>query len=270
MPPIKEWEELTIQDNFLFQKVMQNKRLCQRLIQKLLHIKVKDITYPAAEKSIVIGAVSKSVRLDLYVETDKGVILDIEMQVTAGRDGMLPHRMRYYQAMIDLEVLGKGQEYIDLKPSYVIFICTFDLFDLGQKVYTFTNRCHEENLELADGTTKMFLNAKGTKGEVDEDIEKFLAYVDGKAAEGKFTQDIAAEVERVKLHKETRLEYMTFLMELKEQRREGREEGRAEGEAKTMVKALRNLMKSMGLSKEAAMDTLGVEEELRAKIAPLL
>ncbi len=49
---IKEWEELTISDNFLFQKVMQNPRLCKRLIEKLLHIQVKNIIYPMAEKVI--------------------------------------------------------------------------------------------------------------------------------------------------------------------------------------------------------------------------
>ena len=53
-----------------------------------------------------------------------------------------------------------------------------------------------------------------------------MAYVDGKAAEGEFTRDIAAEVERLKRHNETRVEYMTLMMELKEQRREGYDEGR--------------------------------------------
>ena len=41
MGHIKEWEELTISDNFLFQKVMQNGRICKRLIEKLPGIKVK-------------------------------------------------------------------------------------------------------------------------------------------------------------------------------------------------------------------------------------
>ena len=40
MKRIKDWEELTIQDNFLFQKVMRNKRLCQYLIEKILQIKM--------------------------------------------------------------------------------------------------------------------------------------------------------------------------------------------------------------------------------------
>ena len=231
MPRIKEWEELTICDNFLFQKVMQNKRLCKRLLQKLLKISIADIYYPETEKTINESAVSKGVRLDVYVTTDTGVILDIEMQVTNGVNGELPHRMRYYQAMIDLEVLGKGDEYIKLNQTFIIFICTFDPFGLREKVYTFTNRCHErDDLELGDGTTKIFLNAKGTVGDVDEDIDKFLAYINGKSAEGEFAKDIAAEVERLKRHEETRVEYMTLMMEMKRYWREGFDKGRDEGE----------------------------------------
>ena len=204
MGRLKEWEELTICDNFLFQKVMQNQRLCKRLIEKLLHIKVKHITYPESEKSIDVSATQKSVRLDLYVETDEGVILDIEMQTTDSMDSELAKRTRYYQSMIDLDVLGKGKDYEELKQSYVIFICTFDPFPGNdRKQYTFSYRCREQDgLELGDETTKMFLNAKGTVGEVDKDIDSFLAYVDGKAAEGKFTKDVATEVEKVKQHKD--------------------------------------------------------------------
>ena len=80
MGRIKEWEELTICDNFLFQKVMQNPRLCKRLIEKLLHIKVNHITYPDAEKTLEISPTQKGIRLDLYVETEDGTVIDIEMQ----------------------------------------------------------------------------------------------------------------------------------------------------------------------------------------------
>ena len=231
MARIKEWEELTIRDNFLFQKVMHNKRLCMWLITKLLGIKVKDIIYPEAEKTVEASPTQKGIRLDVYVVTEDGTMIDIEMQTADKSIGWLPKRTRYYQAMIDLNVLGKGKDYLELKQSFVIFICTFDPFPKSdRKIYTFTNLCHEQTgLELGDETVKIFLNTKGTIGEVDEDINKFLAYVDGKAAEGKFTQDIAAEVERLKQHNETRLEYMTLMMELKEQRREGYDEGHDKG-----------------------------------------
>ncbi len=264
MGRIKAWEELTICDNFLFQKVMQNKRLCKRLIEKLLGIKVKDITYPAAEKSIDVSATQKSVRLDLYVETDSGVVLDIEMQTIDGAEGWLPRRARYYQSMIDLDVLEKGREYIDLKPSYVIFICSFDAFPgNNRKVYTFVNRCREQDgLELGDEATKIFLNAKGTVGKVDKDIESFLAYVDGKAAEGKFTKEVAIEVERLKQHKETRVEYMTYLMELKQQRREGEE--------MALVRTIRNLMETMNFTAKQAMDAMKIPVAEQKKYAALV
>ena len=43
---IKEWEELTIWDNFLCQKVRCNKGLCQHFIEKILQIKIADVLIP--------------------------------------------------------------------------------------------------------------------------------------------------------------------------------------------------------------------------------
>ena len=143
MARIKKWEELTIQDNFLFQKVMQNQRICKRLIEKLLDIRVKSITYPEAEKTFSVGIANKDIRLDLYVETDDGIVLDIEMQTTAKKSEWLPKRTRYYQSMIDINIVTKGDDYTMLKTSFVIFICTFDPFGEGRLVYTFRNRCVE-------------------------------------------------------------------------------------------------------------------------------
>ena len=48
-----------------------------------------------------------------------------------------------------------------------------------------------------------------------------MRYVDGKAAEGVFVQEVDKEVRRVKQHDETRREYMTLAMELKRMFSEG-------------------------------------------------
>ena len=226
MKRIKDWEELTIQDNFLFQKVMRNKRLCQHLIEKILQIKIADITYPDTEKTIDIRLDSKSVRLDVYVKDDTGRVFDIEMQCTDEKDNGLAKRTRYYQAMIDMDVLEKGDDYSMLNPAYIIFICTFDAFDRGLPMYTFRNRCVEQDgIELNDEATKIFLNSKGDSEALDPDVRAFLRYVDGKAAEGVFVQEVDNEVRHVKQHDETRREYMTLAMELKRQRQEGIAEG---------------------------------------------
>ena len=42
---IKPYDELTIQDNFLFQKIMRNKRICKLTLERLLDIDIKDISY---------------------------------------------------------------------------------------------------------------------------------------------------------------------------------------------------------------------------------
>ena len=245
---IKEWEDLTIQDNFLFQKVMQNQRICKHLIEKILHIKIEKITFPESEKSINIRQDSKSIRLDVYVHDENGRVYDIEMQCTNGTDGELAKRTRYYQGMLDMEELKKGQYYPELKESFIIFICTFDPFREGLPMYTFRHRCVEkEGLELGDIASKIFLNSKGKSDTLDPDVAAFLRYVDGKAAEGAFTKEVNEEVIRVKNHRETRQEYMTYAMELemtkREARMKGKQEGRKEGMEQKNREVIVNLLK---------------------------
>ena len=255
MTRIKAWEELTIQDNFLFQKVMQNKRICKHLLESILNIHIQNITYPDAEKTLDIRVDSKSIRLDIYVEDDKGTVYDIEMQCTSGADGELAKRTRYYQGMIDMALLGKGKDttYDQLNTSFIIFICTFDLFGKDLPMYTFRHRCVEDDaIDLGDEATIIFLNSTSTKPTNNTDLDAFLQYVNGKAAEGKFAKNIATEVARIKEQKETRREYMTLAMELKMMRKEGRKEEKYD--------IAKNLM-SMGLSKEDIMKATGLSEE---------
>ena len=248
---IKDWEELTIQDNFLFQKVMRNKRLCQYLIEKILQIKIADITYPDTEKTIDIRLDSKSIRLDVYVKDNTGRVFDIEMQCTNEKENGLAKRTRYYQAMIDMDVLEKDDDYSKLNPAYIIFICTFDAFDQGLPMYTFRNRCVEqEGIELNDEATKIFLNSKGDSPTLDPDVRAFLRYVDGKAAEGVFVQEVDKEVRRVKQHDETRREYMTLAMELKRMFAEGEKTGEEKGAKKKETMMILAMLQD-GVAKEA-------------------
>lgn len=124
---IKPYDELTIQDNFIFQKVMRNKRICKQTIERLLDIDIKDISYPEEEKSINVRLDSKSIRLDVYVNDDKGTVFNIEMQTTKDMDELVK-RARYYQGLIDIDNIEKGQNYSALHDTYIIFICTFGVF----------------------------------------------------------------------------------------------------------------------------------------------
>ena len=68
------WEELSISNDFLFGKVMQNPELCKELIQRILpELKIDHIEYPELQKSIKQDLDAKSVRLDVYVKDENGV-----------------------------------------------------------------------------------------------------------------------------------------------------------------------------------------------------
>lgn len=223
----KAWEELQIKDDFLFAKVMRDKKLCAALIERLLGTKIKDIIYLEEEKKIDIKWDAKSVRLDVYVE-DGNRVFNLEMQTTNQKN--LPYRSRYYQGMIDLNTIEKGESYRKLKESYVIFICTFDPFEQGKAKYTFENLCVEDKeLRLKDGTRKIFLNAKGYQNAEEEDVREFLKYVNGEESDNIFVKKIENKVEQIKSNKEWRQEYMTMLMREAEIREQSREEGRLEG-----------------------------------------
>ena len=248
MGDVTEWGELSLSDNFLFQKVMRNKRLCKKLIEKILQIKIRDITYPEEEKTIQMGMDAKSIRLDVYVEDDKGTVYDLEMQTTSGPKQELPKRTRYYQGMIDMNLIEKGEDYEKLNPCFIVFICTFDPFQRGLPMYTFTNLCHEDGEELGDETTKLFLSSPNYEKAHDVELRDFLQYVEKKVAEGVFAKELDQEVQRVKNEEETRREYMTLAMEIKRQRAEAREEALAEGMEKGMEKG--QLLSALGMLRQ--------------------
>ncbi len=117
---------------------MQNPELCKGLLQRILpDLDIARIEYPQLQKSIEPGMDAHGVRLDVYVKDNDEIIYDIEMQVSDTKE--LPKRSRYYQGMIDLQLIDKGQRYKKLNRSYIIFICPFDVFGKGRHIYTFEN-----------------------------------------------------------------------------------------------------------------------------------
>ena len=241
----RQWQNLTIQSNFIFSKTFEtNPDLCRRLLEKILHIKIKRISYPEREKVLEARTDSKGIRLDVYVEDrDTNRSFDIEMQV-ADSDN-IAKRMRYYQGLMDMDKLKRGQHYSALGESFIIFVCPFDRFKEGRHVYTFKEVCAEcQSIELGDGATKIFLSTKGNADDVDEEVKAFLNYVDRGIVEGEFVKELDETVQVVKSNRKAMKEFMTYEMTLLESRMEGEQrgfqrgqaEGRAKGQAEGQAK----------------------------------
>ena len=239
----KSIKELNLDDDFLFAKVMSNTEICRKVLEQILKVPILKVEVPTAQKTIDILYESKGVRLDVYVNDEKGTIYNVEMQ--RGKKTDLPKRVRYYQGSIDLDTIQPGNSYSALNKTYIIFICTFDPFSEGRHIYTFENRCIENlSLALGDETTKIFLNTRGILDDVDGKMLEFLAYIENTTdafanqADNPLIREIQSQVNRVKESKEMEVEYMTLMMrdmEMKEEGRlEGRQEGRQEGRLETM------------------------------------
>ena len=262
----KDWNSATIKDNFIFGKTMEmNPDLCRQLIEKILKIKIRSIKFPEREKVIEQRTDSKGIRIDVYVEDNQQRSFDLEMQV-ADSDN-IAKRMRYYQGLIDLDKLKRGQHYSALGESYIIFICPFDRFKQGRHIYSFRERCDQDNsLPLNDGSVKIFLSTKGTLDDVSADVKAFLNYVDTGIIKGKFVKQLDVAVQVVKSNQKVRLEYMTYQMALLESKLEGEERGRE----KTLIENLQAIMDSLQVTAEKAMDILKIPQDKRNRLLSLL
>ena len=153
---MKPIEELTFTDDYMFGYVMRNEEICKGLLERLLQIKIERLEYPELQKTITPHYENKGVRLDVYVQ-DSNRVFDVEVQNILDDD--LPTRTRYYQSMMDIDLLLKGKKYSELKESFIIFVCKDDFYGEGFPCYTFLYLCHvKSTLEFGDITHKVFFD----------------------------------------------------------------------------------------------------------------
>lgn len=217
------FEELTIADDFMFCKVMQNEELCKELLEIILGVEIEKIAYHEDQKVFRETIDGKGIRLDVYVGDENHTIYDLEMQTTNTRE--LPKRTRYYHSAIDRGHLESGERYNKLNDSYVIFICTFDLFDKGYGKYTFETLCKENtNIELQDGRHTIFVNTTGVTD--DKKLQELLDYIDdGTTSNSSFIKRLDQEVRNHSSNAIWKEEYNMLLAREELLREEGVQKG---------------------------------------------
>ena len=111
----------------------------------------------------------------------------------------------------DIDLIEKGRDYLELKNSIVIFICTFDPFGYGRHLYSFENVCLQDfNISLNDKTTKIFLNTKGTMEDIPTPLRNFLKYIDSGEITDEYTKELDETVIQVRQDKKWREKIMTL------------------------------------------------------------
>ena len=264
----KDFDKLTIADDFMFCKVMEYEPICKEFLEMLFNTKIEKITYLSSQNTVTANSGAKTVRLDVLVKDKAGASYDIEMQV--GNEYNIPKRMRYYQAVLDVAFLDKGYSYKALNESFIIFVCLFDPIGSNRAVYTFENICIEDKrIPLQDGSKKIILNASAFMTTDNKELQGFLQYVKTGKVTTAYTGRIEQMIQTVKHNEQLRKEYHILPAVLMDAFDEGEARGKSlglaegkslglvEGSRQAKLETARNLH-AMGLSIENIAQATGL------------
>lgn len=277
----KKWKDLTIADNFIFCKVMQNEQLCRRVLETLLEIKIEHIEYLSTEMTVENFYESRGIRLDVYVK-DSARIFNIEMQTGNYEDMLL--RARYYLSSSDVATTKRRSKFKDLKETFILFICKDDPFGIEIPRYTrFTKFLETDEIPYDDKIRTVFYNCSAWEKESDPEIRGVLKFIYGLKPDSNLASDMEKAVSLAKQKSEVVEEYMYFSDILEEEKEEaskiaraealaegfanGQESGKKQGAYEKSVETAIRLLK-MGLTVEqiAEATELTLEEVNKLKV----
>ncbi|MEL3907145.1 MAG: hypothetical protein P1P65_09010 [Treponema sp.] len=104
---LKNFDDLTIVDDYMFCIVMEDPELCKELLTMMFKNKIGKIVRLSQQKPIENQIASKGVRPDIVVEDEYGKMYDIEM--------LFSDRHPVYRKMRSFKPRGGGTEICFLK-----------------------------------------------------------------------------------------------------------------------------------------------------------
>ena len=276
------YRELPLSDDFMFGEVMRREHICKLFLEALLGKPIARIQYITKQQDVSDSFTSHGIRMDVYLKDANNTVYCIEMQTTGGK--ILFQRIRYYQGTMDRHNLKKGEHYSKLPLSYIIMVCTADLFGCGLAIYrrkVIMEGCPD--VAYDDGSHVYILNTAYTVPNADSAILEYLQCIrNNDVAPERYgsalMKEICPAIEEVRNDPGKEAEYMTWqtkLMDVEyyaEQRgreeglekgiEKGRKEGREEG-----MQALVTSLKGLSFGRETVVQQLAQQYGLTLQTA---
>nr|WP_268869341.1 Rpn family recombination-promoting nuclease/putative transposase [Limosilactobacillus ingluviei] len=268
----------------MFRWVMEHEENCLAILRAILpELKITAVKRLENEHPVNYLAFDdeRGVRFDAIIEDDQEQFYDVEMQV-ANQPG-LGKRVRYYQAQIDQETLKKGEDYDDLRESYVIFFCAFDPCGQDRRLYQFHYyEDDDRQLRLPTNSHVILINALGTKGQITPALAAVLDVMNRRHDNANpLAVRLVKEIDDYNRDKKRRRALMNLKMRLKDEWRlglsegldqgraegkvEGRAEGRAEGKAEgrdEMTLGLIHALQAQGMPQKQIVEALALARKI--------
>ena len=239
----KSLQDLTLLDRFLFAEVMEDPKTFENILSIILGEDISIKGRPQSEHESRTSPLKRQVRLDVWAEDETDAVYNVEAQKENTKN--LPHRSRFYQALIDSKLLDPGEvDFSNMKDCYSIIIAPFDLFGKELYQYTFQMTCNETGQTLGDGAIRIFLNTHGKNPKnISPELKELLYYMEHTTEDVTCStsrlQEIKDHVNVVKSSEEIGVKYMQEWEEKILEKRKARAEGRAEGETFRLIQLIK-------------------------------
>lgn len=243
----RKLEDLNLIDDFLFFTMLNDEVIGEDFGRYLLEIifdrKFGKLKVVPQKVYYGVDTDKHGVRLDVYLEEEidsetlleKSSIYDLEVESKEKdqEEDNLPKRVRFYHSRMDVNCLGSGKDYRELKKVIVVMIMPYDPFGCDHMIYTICNKCLEvPELPYDDGARTLFLYTKGTKGNPSERLRELLHYMEDSKQENVKNDGLRAIHSMVKVVKRNpgvSKEYMKIFEKERMIREKGQKEGLKEG-----------------------------------------
>ena len=264
---LEKIKQLKIMDDDFARIVFKDKDSSLEVLKSLGIVDYNEIVTHHETQYDIKNPNQRSIVLDIYVITDKK---HIDIEIENNRSRASAKRGRLHVSEIDVHLTLPNDDFEKLLDVVVVFICSFDPFNMSLPVYTVTRMIEETNEKYNDGTKIIYVN-----GTYNGDDEVGRLVHDLKCTDPSLMYNETLR-KRVQYFKESKggIESMCEIWE--EIKAKGMSEGLAKGLEKGMAKgltrgeqkgkynsnvsSLTNVMKNLNVELKEAMMIIGIDE----------
>ena len=250
---------MTLFNDLLARAVLEDKEACEHILRILTGIKT--LVIKKNKTQYVISKLSShNIIMDVLAEDANNKLYEIEIQKA---DGGIAHekRMLYYASTIINEYFFKGdQTYASVPELHIFYISQTDIWKLGKTCYPILKFLGDTTTPYNDGLHMCYINAEVNDS---SDIAQLMQYFSTAAADDFSQGKLSQCINNLKTTKEGLTTMDNFSKQIYEA---GINDGRAEGKAES----IKNLMSTLNVSIDQAMDILKTPPEERQYFKDLL
>ena len=153
---LRRIREFRLMDDIFMSKCFEDSPVCMELVLRIIMGKPDLKVLEVRTQKQIVNLLHRSLRMDAIATDSDGRKINVEVQ----RDdrGAEKERARFHSSMMDYEFLDKGNDFVKLPETYVIFITENDVLREGEALYWFERCNRKTGKPFGDGSHILYVN----------------------------------------------------------------------------------------------------------------